>query len=713
METTGERQVLKDFNQFKLPPAGSEWVGKFFNDLWEKARKHKIERLGLHQRFMDLHAQFRGKRRRRTYPRVGINHIFKTVETYCATLTEKMPISEISADNADNPEIVRAFDQEMKLWWVNTDQQFSLRGSTQNMQVYGTTPEKGIWNTQDDRFDILLRDVFNIFPAPGYKLCDMSIPYFCDVDFLEPWEIRHIFGIDENITIPTDADEQIAGTNREVSRGGYPEGDANRQNFPTSYAPSAGAQNDDSLKNKTMVVEIWCRDYSTKKVPVIQQVPVTDDLGRPIVNPDGSPMVQQVETGEYNEFPVYPDSIRKVTICPAMLNSIGVKGVLDDSMNPTINWALLKQRISALVENGLPQAVLDETGSPLIDPNTGAPAVEIVPVDPETATAIIYDRAQTSYPLWGQYPYSITPSRIDTSQWWGFSVIEQLEEMQGKAEMMLTKYFLALEWQLFPIFVNPVGSGVEINEVDNRPGLQIRPTPATAPLFRYVEPPSPPKEYLEALQFILNSSDEIAMTPAVTQGQRPTGISAAAAIIALQDKASTLSSPQIQQIDQLIEWRGKAYIHFNMNWDYKKRQVMVDGRAVDFRGIDIFTKFNYKVESGSSAPITKAGRRQQYVELFKLGAMDLESLLTFLEIPQAKQIVERITEQNSLQGAMGILAQAGVPQEVLQQVYAIALQPQFSVKPQGGTQMQTAEQAGGYSEGINAAKQGMSELREG
>jgi hypothetical protein len=715
METSGEKQKLKDFNTSNLPPAGSEWVGKFFNGLWETARKDKIERLGLHQRFLSLHNQFRGKRRRQTYPRVGINHIFKTVETYCATLTEKVPMAELTADNADDPAMVQAFNQDIQLWWVNTNQQFKLRASTQNMQVYGTAVEKFTWDIQKDDFSIILRDIFNIFPAPGYKLCYLDIPYICDVDFLEEHEIRSIFGVPKEITIPADADDQIAGTTRETTRGGNTN-DYATDNYASNYASVAGK--DDSLRNKTMVVEIWCQDRSIAREPITEQVPVTDDFGRPFINPDGTPMVEERDTGEVNEYPVYPDGIRKVVICPALLGNDKIKGVLDDSPNPSINWTLIDIRIQQLVETGIPslQPVLDQNGFPVADPRTGQPAMQQVmkPVEPIEARKMIMERAKISFPLWGCYPYSATPSRIDTTQWFGFSVIEQLEELVGKAELMLTKYFLALEWRLFPILINPQGSGVEISEVDNRPGLQVRPTVATAAGFRYIEPPSPPSEYLQAIQFTLGAADEIAMTPAVTQGQRPQGVSAAAAIIALQDKASTLTGPQIQQIDDLIEKRGNAYIHFKMNFDYKPRQIIVDQKPVMFRGIDVFTKFKYKVESGSSAPITKAGRRQMYVELFQMRAMDLESLLTFLEIPRAKLIVERIMEQNSVPGALQILAQAGVPPEVLAQLYQMAMQPQNIVQNVGGTTMKTAEdKAGGYSEGLNAAKQGMAELSEG
>lgn len=704
---------LKQFNLSRLPEASSEFVGEFFNQLWEDARKEKISRLGLHQRFLDLHAQFRGKKRKMNYPRIGANHIFKTVEGYCATLTEKMPISELTADGADDEALVKAFDSDNKAWWLSTGQQFLLYASAQNMQVYGTTLEKAVWNTEKDEFEVVLRDVFNGFPAPGYKICSMDLPYFCDVDFLSPSEIRNTFGLPEEIDIPHDADEQLAGTVRETTRGGRADSITGRH-YPTNYAPIQSSEISDALKEKTMVVEIWIKDNSIKQTPVMGQMPVTDDLGRPIIQ-NGQPMIEEVETGEIKTEPNYPDGVRKVTICPALLSNQQIKGVLDDSINPSINWTLLEMRVDDLVTNGYPQPAVGPEG-PIVDPATGQPVMQPVPVEEADARALVYGRAKLSFPLWGQFPYNAVPSRVDTSQWWGFSIIEQLEELQGKAELMLTKYLLAYERHMYPILVNPNGSGVDNAMITNEPGIVINPTVATANLFRFIEPPQPPREYLEVIQFLYNDMDIIAMTPAVSQGQRPSGISAAAAIIALQDKASTLTSPQIRNIDKIIEWRGKAQIHFNMNFDTTRRQVLIDGQPGLFRGIDVFSQFKFVVESGSSAPITKAGRRQLYIELFKLGAMDLESLLEYLDIPQAKKIVERVTEQKSLTGALTILAQAGVPPEMIQQIYMIAKQAQTQVQPMGGTSDKTAEQAapaGGYSEGLNASKQGMSELREG
>jgi hypothetical protein len=147
-----------------------------------------------------------------------------------------------------------------------------------------------------------------------------------------------------------------------------------------------------------------------------------------------------------------------------------------------------------------------------------------------------------------------------------------------------------------------------------------------------------------------------------------------------------------------------------MNFDTTPKQVLVDGQAVPFRGISIFSAFKFNVESGSSAPITKAGRRQQYIELYKLQAMDLESLLEMLEIPNAKLIVERLTEQNSVPGALKLLIDAGLPPEAAQHIAQMIMGDQYAVQPQGGTSM--PERAGGYSEGMTSASSQMQEIRE-
>ncbi len=672
-ESTGQEQVYKKWNMGNIPPEGHDDVGKFSNGLWEEAKHDKIDRLGMHTRWIDLHTQWRGKKRRRTYPKVGANYLFKTVNSFCAILTEKTPKSEVQTNDDINQDLVRAFDEEQSEWWSEQEMQNMLYSSVQNMNVYGSTIEKGVYDIASDSAKILLRDPFNFFPAPGYKLCTMDLPYCCDAEFMDTWKVRQMFEVPDHINIPADAEEVLLGTQRETTRGGRTRrSSAQTRNLPSNYSVVPGFKHGQAMKNKTLVVEIWIKDHSMQEVPIMGSVPVGDEFGNYIGDEE--------QVVDVRLEPVYPDGIRKVTIAPGMATAQN-KGVLDDGRNPNINWNLVEQRFEQAMTEGVPSAVpVLADGKPVIDPETQEPAIEVrlVPVDEDGAKAYSLAVVSKTY-LFGRFPYSAVPSQSDTTQWFGFSVLEQLEELQGRVEGLLTKYITYYEKAMFPILVLPEGCGVENSEISNKPSLIIRPTIQTAALVEYVSVPQLPQGFLDLVQFLLFQMDVISGSPEVTEGRRPKGVSAASAIIALQDKAATLMQPMIRNIDELIRNRGRMFISFVQNFGTKEKPVKVDDEFIKFIGTNLQATFKFMVESGSSAPITKAGRRQQYIELFKIEAMDLESLLEMLEIPKYRQVVERVTEQNSLGGAMDILIQAGLPEEEAIQLY------KFLLEDQGGT----------------------------
>ncbi len=671
-ESTGQETAFKKWNMGNIPPEGHEAVGKFFNSLWEDAKYDKIDRLGLHTRMMDLHTQFRGKKRRRTYPKVGANYLFKTVNSFCAILTEKTPKSEVQTNDDINQDLVRAFDEEQSEWWIEQEMQNMLYSSVQNMNVYGTTIEKGVFDIPTDTLKIPLIDPFNFFPAPGYKLCSMDMSHCCEANFMDTWKVRQVFEVPEGVNIPSDAEEILLGTQRETTRGGKTRRVSTR-NLPSNYSQVPGFKHGQAMKDKTLVVEIWIKDNSLQEVPIMGMVPVGDEFGNYVGDEE-----QVVDT---RLEPVYPDGIRKVTIAPGMATKQN-KGVLDDGRNPNINWNLVDQRFEQAIAEGVPEAqpVLDASGVPVIDPATQKPAIAVVliPVDEDGAKAYSLAVVSGTY-LFGRFPYSAVPSQSDTTQWFGFSVLEQLEELQGKVEGLLTKYVTYYEKAMFPILVLPEGCGVENSEISNKPSLIIRPTVQTAALIGYINVPQLPQGFLDLVQFLLFQMDVISGSPEVTEGRRPKGVSAASAIIALQDKAATLMQPMIRNIDELIRNRGRMFISFVQNFGTKEKPVKVDDEFIKFIGTNLQAAFKFMVESGSSAPITKAGRRQQYIELFKIEAMDLESLLEMLEIPKYRTVVERVTEQNSLAGALDILIQAGLPEEEAVQLYRVLLQDQGGI----------------------------------
>ena len=299
----------------------------------------------------------------------------------------------------------------------------------------------------------------------------------------------------------------------------------------------------------------------------------------------------------------------------------------------------------------------------------------------EIATDMALEQARKAH-LWGKFPYIVAPAIMDTSQWWGFSIYEMFEALHAKTERLLNKLIWHSEKTATPMLILPKSSGVNKNEITNIPGLILEPTTAQNGIG-YVQVPGLTDGTQELLQTLMMMEDIISMTPEVTEGRRPTGVSAASAIAILQDKAATAFQPFVRTIDRIIRERGRMYISFQREFGTQEKPVrLANGNEYALLGIALLSDFEFSVESGSSAPITKSGRRAQYVELFKLGAMDLESLLEMLEIPKAKQVVERLTEQNSLAKAMQILVQAGMPPEMAQQIFGWLMQAQ--TKPQPG-----------------------------
>lgn len=685
-ETSGLEQAHNKYNLGNIPPEGHDYVGKFFDRLWEEARKEKIDRLGMHTRWLDLHSQWRGKRKRKTYPVIGANYLFKTISGFCAMLTEKHPQAEVQSDDAPEGQ-AKALEKETTEWWKETELQDTFYASVQNMSVYGTTIEKGVFDIKTDTAKIDLRDPFNFFPAPGYTLCNLDIPYCCDVYTMPIWEIRQKFNVPDNIQITSDTTEQLLGKERETIRGGKSDILSTGSHLPSNFADTGKFSQ--PVSEQALVVEVWVTDNSVTDEPVLDDV--ENEFGE----------IEQEQVGTAQR-PVYPDGIRKVVFTD------GGRLVLDDTPNPNINWALIDARAQKIKAEGLPAPIISpETGEPAFD-ETGQPFMQNIPVTEVQARQIAEDTLNKTW-LWGRYPFSSVGSLKDTTQWWAFSILEQLEELQGSAESLLTKYKAYFDRVMFPIFILPDGCGVEKSEITNAPGLVLSPNLSHAPHLRYVPPPSPPNGLMELLEFTLFQMDVISQTPEVTEGRRPKGISAASAIIALQDKASTLFQPQVVSADKIIRNRGRMFISFVQNFGTKEKPIKVDEEMVKFLGIDLQGTFKYMVESGSSAPITKAGRRHQYIELFQIQAMDLETLLKMLEIPRYEQVVERLAEQNSLPQAMDILIQAGLPEEEARQLYGYLMQSQ------GGTGRAPEGQssAGGYSEGMTSAQAQRGEMVQG
>jgi hypothetical protein len=187
------------------------------------------------------------------------------------------------------------------------------------------------------------------------------------------------------------------------------------------------------------------------------------------------------------------------------------------------------------------------------------------------------------------------------------------------------------------------------------------------------------------------------------RGESPRGITAASAIVALQERNAVLIQHKIDGIDGLVAERGNYTIAQWQMHGHNIETILADDETYEFKGDTLAGKrFNYTVESGSSMPKTSLQLQEQAVKLFEVGAIDKQALLESVNFPKFKEILERMGE-DQLDMAMNIMIQAGMPEPDAINIKEMLMQAQGGP----GSMTQTPpEQAQTPQPGVPRAQQG-------
>jgi hypothetical protein len=212
--------------------------------------------------------------------------------------------------------------------------------------------------------------------------------------------------------------------------------------------------------------------------------------------------------------------------------------------------------------------------------------------------------------------------------------------------------------------------------INNKPGLVLMPTRPNARI-EYLQVPNLPSNFFNTLDQLVNFHDRVYQIEDADRGVAPTGVTAASAIVALQERNAVLIRHKIRAIEFLCRMRGRWNISFIQNFSVKQEQVtMPDDTIYEFSGIELAgRKFNYIVESDSTVARTSAGDQEQAVGLYKINAIDRTALLDSLNYKDKKQIIERMGE-TKLDEAFNVLVESGMDKDEALQLRQYLMQPQ-------------------------------------
>ena len=385
----------------------------------------------------------------------------------------------------------------------------------------------------------------------------------------------------------------------------------------------------DRKVERCLILELWVKDNRTETKKARE--PLLDENGIQRENENGDLFYREIKKTSR----VYPDGVRKITITKAKKPKKGSKTtsdymVIDDSVNPNIN-----------------------------------PKLDIL-------------LAKTTHP-WGRFPVYIANSYEDLVSIWGFAAAEQVGDLIVKINQIVNKLITWVLNVMTPPLIVTKNCGITKEMIESELAkagrLILMPTSPNAKI-EFMQIPNLPATFFQVLELIVRFFDRVYQIEDADRGTAPKGITAASAIVALQERNQVLMQSKTSAVESLAENKSKWAIGLWQNWGVRKEIVDVAGTVKEFVGIKYAgRKFNYIIETGSTTPRTSLQVQEQAKWLWTTKAIGQRGLLETLGWPGWKEEVER-TAESQLDQAFQLLIDAGMEEEDAIQLRNHLLEPQ-------------------------------------
>jgi hypothetical protein len=187
---------------------------------------------------------------------------------------------------------------------------------------------------------------------------------------------------------------------------------------------------------------------------------------------------------------------------------------------------------------------------------------------------------------------------------------------------------------------------IEANKITTEPGQVIEyklgfPKPEPLPLQNL------PAYVIQELNSQLLDFDDISGQHDVSKGQAPPGVTAATAINFLQEQDDTMLAESFQSIESFYEKIAYQTLCYVSQYWTMPRLVKVAGKdeqfdVMSFKGADLRSNTDIKIEAGSSLPTSKAAKQAFIMDLMQMGFIPPEEGLKLMDVGGIQQLYEQL-----------------------------------------------------------------------
>lgn len=621
------------------PPEGDFGVAAWVWQRFEYMKQYR-ESLGLPALWIRFHEIYRNRlfKRRSPYTLLPVNLGFKTINTLVSNLTDNKPRATIMAQGDTSDEAGNAWQAAYDDWWDRTKQQSCLQDSVFNSELNGFQVDKIIWNSDleggSGEVETVVCDPFGIFLWP--RIMDIQKGPIAHAEAMLLGEIyRRWPNVIDQVTADPAYSDLLGETRAEV-RGSSGRRDMRPIGGSSDFYQSGEV---DAPRNRygeivggrALVVEFWVHDFTMQWVDprTGEEVKKNQELLEPLLHPDtGEPLFdasgQQYmtvavdpETGEPlkpQQEGKYPGFIRCITVVNSGTKQVPM--VLEDKPNPSIN-----------------------------------------PLLPREITANCY--------LFDKFPFVKRLSYSDNISEYGLAILEQVEPLIMEISKKISQIAMHLHNQAIAPLILPKECGVRRDQVSNLPKRIWEPVAALAEKIRFLQVPAMSTDFMGYINLLMRLMEIITGITDVSEGRRPTGITAGVAISELQEKAQVIFRQKIRNLDISLEEQSRMYQSLAQNWLVDIRKLRVgegpQQRTITFQGMaeEYQGELAFHIEAGSTLPRNRAMQRQETIQLADKGMIDDVAVLDELKFPKRDEIIRR-KQEGIIGAAMGKLQQSGL-----------------------------------------------------
>lgn len=259
----------------------------------------------------------------------------------------------------------------------------------------------------------------------------------------------------------------------------------------------------------------------------------------------------------------------------------------------------------------------------------------------------------------GSFPFVLLKCYDIPFKFWGKSEIEQLLSPQQYINDLTNQIIDNVKMTTNMPWILDKNCGIPKGQLSNQPGLVVRKNPGT--YVDRLQPPNMPAYPRETIEVLKQDIETISGIHDVTQGRKPGSISAASAIMALQEAAQARIRLKVRLLEITLGKLGRMwYDRIKQFWIVERtirnkslneqKDVSVDQLFYTIGQDDLEIDYDFVVVGGSTMPSNKNAMLDILIRLAQTPAedglpmIDRATLLSYTNIPNIQQIQEKFAE---------------------------------------------------------------------